>query len=364
MMKTLFDTTTLHRHTLKNRTWRSATWLALADVEGNVTDEIVRTYEELAKRGVAMIVTGLTSIIRHDAEIGGGAKFYDDRFIAGHKRLIDAIHKHGALVMMQTAIVDGPVDELTTEQVENIVRLFGDAARRAEKAGYDGVQIHAAHFFYLSKFISLLLNHRTDLYGGDQQRRSRILYEILKDMRSKTSDDFLITMKINSTDEYPGGLTEKNFLVSCKLMADAGIDAIEVSGNGTSRTGVKAGRNEGYFLGAAMSLTALVDVPVVLVGGLRSVEKINQYLNEPTNEARAEGKLACTMPCKEEETDRQTRIEYISLSRPLVREPNLIQRWLHGDTRPSLCVSCNTCYRTPGHQCIFNLRKNSSSNRK
>ena len=151
-------------------------------------------------------------------------------------------------------------------------------------------------------------------------------------MRSKTSDDFLITMKINSTDEYPGGLTVQDFLVSCKLMADAGIDAIEVSANGTSHTGVKAGRNEGYFRAAAMSLAALVDVPVVLVGGLRSVEKINQFLND-------------------------TKIEYVSLSRPLIREPNLINRWQSGDITPSLCVSCNTYYRTPGHQCIFYLRK-------
>ena len=244
-----------------------------------MTDEIVRTYEELAKGGVGMIVTGLTSILRNDAEIGGGAKFFDDRFIAGHKRLTDAIHKHGALVMMLTAIVDGPVDELTTEQVEEIVHLFGDAAHRAEEAGYDGVQIHAAHFFYLSKFISPLLNHRTDRYGGDQRGRTRILYEILKDMREKTSPDFLITMRINSTDEYPGGLTGKDFLVSCKLMANAGIDAIEVSGNGTSHTGIKAGQNEGYFRAAAMRLAEVVDVPIVLVGGLRSIEKINQYLN-------------------------------------------------------------------------------------
>ena len=331
-MKTLFDTTILGQRTLKNRVWRSATWLALADAEGNVTDEIVRTYEELAKGGAAMIVTGLTSIVRHDAEISGGVKFYDDHFIEGHRRLTDAIHKHGALVMMQTAIVDGPVDELTTEQVEDIVRQFGDAAHRAELAGYDGVQIHAAHFFYLSKFISPLVNHRTDRYGGDQLGRTRILYEILKDMRQKTSAGFLITMKINSTDEYPGGLTVQDFLVTCKLMADAGIDAIEVSGNGTSHTGIKAGRNEGYFRAAAMSLATLVDVPVVLVGGLRSIERINQYLGE-------------------------TKIEYVSLSRPLIREPNLIQRWQTGDTKPSLCVSCNTCYRTPGHQCIFNLRK-------
>ena len=90
-MKTLLDTTTLRQHTLKNRVWRSATWLALADAEGNVTDEIVLAYEKLAKGGVAMIVTGLTSIVKHDAEIGGGVKFYDERFIEGHKRLTNAI---------------------------------------------------------------------------------------------------------------------------------------------------------------------------------------------------------------------------------------------------------------------------------
>ncbi len=279
-----------------------------------------------------MIVTGLTSIVRNDARIGGEAKFYDDCFINGHKWLTEAIHRHDTLVMMQTAIVDGLVDELSTRQVEDNVRQFGDAARRAEEAGYDGVQIHAAHFFYLSKFISPLINHRNDRFGGDQRGRARILCEILEDMRSKTSPDFLITMKINSTDEYPCGLTVQDFLVSCKLMADAGIDAIEVSANGTSRTGVRAGQNEGYFRAAAMSLAALVDVPVVLVGGLRSMERINQFLGEGD-------------------------IEYVSLSRPLVREPNLIQRWQQGDTAPSLCVSCNTCYRTPGHQCIFNLRR-------
>lgn len=331
-MKTLFDETILRGHKLKNRVWRSATWLALADYEGNMTDELIHANEQLAEGGVGMIVTGLTSVVEHDAAIDGGVKFFDDRFIEGHCRLTEAVHRHGALIQMQAAIVDGPVDELRTDEVEWIVSQFGDAARRAEQAGYDGVQIHAAHFFYLSKFISPLINHRTDRYGGDQQGRTRILYEILQDMRQKTSPDFLITMKINSTDEHPGGLTLQDFMLSSRLMADAGIDAIEVSANGTSRTGIKAGVNEGSFRAAAMALAAFVDTPVVMVGGLRSLEKINQYLDE-------------------------TKIAYASLSRPFVREPHLINRWLQGDPRPSLCVSCNTCYRTSGHQCIFNLRK-------
>lgn len=317
---------------MRNRAWRSATWLALADENGYMTQELIDAYERLAEGGVGMIVTGLTSIVRGDAEIGGGVKFYDDSFIEGNKRLTDAVHKHGALVMMQTAIVDGPVDELSTGQVEQIVSLFGDAVRRAEQAGYDGVQIHAAHFFYLSKFISPLLNHRTDRYGGSAEKRAQILVEILRDMRMKTSANFIITMKINSTDEYPGGLTMEDFLVAGRMMAEAGIDAIEVSANGTSHMGIKAGKNEAYFLEAAQALTEIVSVPVVLVGGLRSIEKIEEILSGG-------------------------KIEYVSLSRPLVREPALIRRWQEGDTKPSLCVSCNTCYRTPGHECIFNLRR-------
>jgi len=158
---------------------------------------------------------------------------------------------------------------------------FGDAACRTELAGYDGVQIHAAHFFHLSKFISPLVNHRTDRYGGDQRGRTCILYEILKDMRSKTSDDFLITMKINSTDEYPGGLTVQDYLVACKLMADAGIDAIEVSGNGTSHTGIKAGRNEGNFRAAAMSLAALFPMDVIPVGLVQMVCRTNSIIMLP-----------------------------------------------------------------------------------
>lgn len=139
-------------------------------------------------------------------------------------------------------------------------------------------------------------------------------------------------------------MTEEDFIAACKLLCcrrdacapgdgrrDAcapGIDAIEVSANGTSRQGIRAGVSEGSFLHAAARLADEVDVPVTLVGGLRSLEFIDHVLNT-------------------------TKIEYISLSRPLVREPALIRRWQQGDTRPSLCVSCNSCYHTAGHQCVF-----------
>ena len=145
--------------------------------------------------------------------------------------------------------------------------------------------------FYSNPFF----NHRTDCYAG-----AAILPAILSAMRATTSPNFLITMKINSTDEYPGGLDQNRFLEACHLMQ--GLDAIEVSANGTSRRGIRAGVNEGPFLPADARLASEVDTPVVLVGGLRSVEYINHVLAD-------------------------TSIAYIGLSRPLVCEPNLVLRW-------------------------------------
>ncbi|MBR0067159.1 MAG: NADH:flavin oxidoreductase [Kiritimatiellae bacterium] len=327
-MKNLFDETKLGGVTLRNRAWRSATWLGLAGRNGEITNGIIRTYAELAKGGAAMLVTGLTSIVENDATIGGEAKFYDDLFVAGHRRLTDAVHDEGAKIIMQTAMVDGLVDELATAEVEGVVRQFGEAAARAERAGYDGVQIHAAHFFYLSKFISPLFNHRIDRFGGSAEGRARILVEILAAMRERTRPGFVVAIKINSDDCQPRGVTLDDFLTAGRLLSDAGIDAIEVSANYTSRPNVRAGVNEGSFLPAATRLAASVDAPVVLVGGLRSLEMVNEILA-------------------------RTRIEYIAFSRPLIREPNLINRWRTGDIRPSTCVSCNACYRTPGHICIF-----------
>ena len=201
-------------------------------------------------------------------------------------------------------------------------------AARAERAGYDGVQIHAAHFFYLSKFISPLFNHRNDRFGGSPKNRARILVEILAAMRERTRPGFAVAIKINSDDYQPGGLTQNGFLVAGKMLSDAGIDAIEVSANYTSRPNIRAGVNECSFLPAAEALAAIVKTPVVLVGGVRSLETANAVLAK-------------------------TAIQHIALSRPLIREPNLINRWQSGDIRPSTCVSCNACYRTSAHACLF-----------
>lgn len=341
-MRTIFDKTMLNRLKLNNRIFRSATWEASADTNGNLTESLYDVYRELAEGGVGAIITGITTVSPHDAKLNGIVQFHSDAFVNEHRKLTDIVHEHECKIFMQTAMVDSvfyvdddlyeiPIDKLTAENIAEVITLFRDAAVRAKTAGYDGIQIHAAHFFFLSKFISPLFNSRADEYGGDSERRAKILADILDAVREVVGKDFCVIAKINGDDFSEGGLTLEDCIVACKIMKSHGVDAIEISGNYTSRE-ARAHRNEGYFKDYAVAVKKVVDVPVILVGGHRSLDAMNLLLNT-------------------------TNIEYLSMSRALIREPALINRWAGGDVRPSACIGCNACYNTPAHKCIFNLRR-------
>ena len=137
-----------------------------------------------------------------------------------------------------------------------------------------------------------------------------------------------MTVKINSSDFQYGGLDGTESLYICKALAAAGIDSIEVSGNGTSVQGVRAGIGEGYFAPFGAELAAQIQIPVIVVGGWRSVASMEAALNS-------------------------TNIAFLSLSRPLLREPDLPNRFQRGESDASKCVSCNACYSSPSHRCVF-----------
>lgn len=216
---------------------------------------------------------------------------------------------------------------MTQDEINQVISMFIDAAVRAKKAGFDGVQIHAAHFFFLSRFISPRTNHRKDIYGGNTLNRSRILIEILRGIKEKC-EDLHVMIKINCSDFMLGGLDENESLEICKLLADNGIDSIEVSGNGTSVEGIKPHVNEAYFLNFAAELADKISVPVILVGGLRSIETMQNILDK-------------------------TNIQLLSLSRPLLREPDLPDKFMNGTSTESKCISCNACYNSHAHRCVF-----------
>ena len=340
-MKNIFDEMTLNKLKLKNRLFRSATWLALADEEGNLTEPLIETYMELAKGGVSAIITGITTVSPHDAYLKGIVQFYDDKFIEQHKKFTDMIHEHDCKIFMQTAMVDSvfyvdgelfqvPITNLTKEHINEFITLFKNAAIRAKSAGYDGVQIHVAHNFFLSKFISPIYNNRDDEYGGTSEKRAKVLGDILDEIRQSVGNDFCVIAKINADDFTDGGLNIHDCIAACKIMKQHGVDAIEISGNYTSRE-ARAGANEGYFQKYAVAVKERVNIPIILVGGHRSVENMNSILFK-------------------------TDIDCLSLSRALVREPGIINRWQGGDLKPSECIGCNMCYRTPGHKCVFVLK--------
>ena len=339
IMRGIFDKVEMRHLTMKNRLVRSATWEGIASPNGGITDVAYEIYEELAKGGIGAIITGFTSVADNDFYFDGMMRLSRDELIPQYRKLVKVIHREDCPVIAQLALgayyrergdgkfVQTEPDEMSLEEIQKVTGDFVQAAVRAEKAGYDGVQIHAAHFFFLSRFISPRVNHRQDAYGGSTEGRMRILLDIMHGIR-QTAPGLHITVKINCSDFTYGGLEEEESLVVCKRLAAEGIDSIEVSGNGTSVSGIRPHVNEGYFAKFAAKLAAEVSTPVMVVGGLRSREKMEELLNS-------------------------TNIALLSLSRPLLREPNFPNLLKNGEADESRCVSCNACYSSTEHRCIF-----------
>ena len=338
-MKKVFEPIEINDLRLKNRLVRSATWEGLADPDGGLPEETYAIYEGLAKGGVGGIITGFTSVALNDFYFGGMMRLCDDALIPQYRRLVEIIHREGCPAIAQLALgayyrpvgngkfMQVEPDDMTVEEIRLVESQFIDAAVRAQKGGFDGVQLHIAHFFFLSRFVSSAVNHREDEYGGSTLGRARIVLEIMAGIRA-IALELHITAKVNSSDFTHDGLDNDESLELCKLIALNGIDSIEVSGNGTSVSGIRAHVNEGYFLPFAARLAEEVDVPVMLVGGLRALDTMETALN-------------------------RTKIELISLSRPLLCEPDLPKKMQADPKTVSRCISCNRCYSSEAHKCVI-----------
>ena len=270
----------------------------------------------------------------NDYYFDGMMRLCDDSLIPQYKKLVDIIHSENCRVIAQIALgayyrknIQVEPDNMTLDEIKFVIQEFINAAIRADKAGFDGVQIHAAHFFFLSRFISPAINHRNDSYGGSTENRAKILLDIMQGIREQ-APDLHITIKINSSDFIRGGLNESESLEICKILDNAGIDSIEISGNGTSVPGIKAHINEGYFVPFAEKVADLVSCPVIVVGGLRSFDTMQEIINH-------------------------SKIALISLSRPLLCEPDLPNKMQSDSNTISKCVSCNRCYSSRSHKCVF-----------
>jgi len=337
--RTLFDETRLGAVRLKNRLVRSATWEAMADDAGQPTARLIEVYREIAEGGAGLIITSATVIAKDATAIPGMISIADDRAVPGFRELVRAVHGEGCPVVMQLSFIGSGGERWTpatpaTGEIGAIVQAYAEAARRAEQAGFDGVQIHAAHGFFLSQFLNDQKNTRTDRYGGTVDNRVRFLLEIYDAIRERTSSGFLVLVKINCSDFEGDGNVRDACLSACTQLAKRGIDAVEVSGGVSGAPFPPEGLpyDESIFRDYATEIARIVDVPVMLVGLNRTPAVLGHLL-------------------------RTTHIEYFSLARPLMRQPDLPKIWQNNPDTPSACTSCDACRKqSGGNVCPFRDR--------
>ncbi len=351
-MKPPFDATTINGMTLRNRFVRSATWEGMCDEQGRPGEKLIACYGALAKGKVGLIITGYAFVRPDGKQMPGSLGAQSDDFAPDMKRLSAAVHDEGGKLCMQLVHAGGqgrasggnrliapsaveaaqysavPL-EMSPRDIEEVVAAFGAAARRAREWGFDAVQLHAAHGYLINEFLSPHTNRRTDSYGGSIEGRCRFLLDVFRSVRSAVGNNFPVLVKLNGSDFLDNGLLIGEATVAAVALDREGIDAIEVS-SGTPASGdhspvrkkIDGPEQEAYNLPLAKSIKAAVKCPVMVVGGFRTFGVAQKTLEK-------------------EEAD------YVSLARPLIREPGLVARWQGGDSSRSRCISCGGCYR-PG----------------
>lgn len=352
-MNSLFDKTTINGMTLRNRLVRSATWEGMCDADGRPTGKLMECYRHLAEGGVGLIISGYTFVRTEGKQLPGKMGIHTDEFADAFKQLTRAMHDAGGTIACQLVHAGGQTDsatagrqpfapssvqvdqfpelpaELTKDEIHDIVAAFGQGARRAKAWGFDAVQLHGAHGYLINQFLSPLTNRRTDEYGGSIKNRIRFLLEVYRNVREAVGQDYPVLIKLNASDNLDDGLTIDDAVYAARKLAEAGIDAIEVSA-GTPASGeesparlkINKPEAEAYNLDLARRIKEAVSCPVMVVGGFRSYE---------VAEAAVSG----------------AGMDYIAMARPFIREPDLANRWLQGDRSPAKCISCNKCFK-PG----------------
>jgi 2,4-dienoyl-CoA reductase-like NADH-dependent reductase (Old Yellow Enzyme family) len=336
---------------------------------GLVTPPLIDLYERLSAGGVGGIITGHLYVEPRGKYARGQTGVHDDAVMAGLSRLTERVHSHGVVILAQLAhagsqsrvpgnlsvapspvanpLTGGMVEAASDDEIVATIQAFGEAARRAAKAGFDGVHIHGANGYLISEFNSPATNRRNDEWGGDAGRRDTYARAVVESVRSSVPPGFPVTMKLGMVDSLAGGLEIDESTRRAKNLVDAGLDAIEVScglmqaPTDSANTYVAVGpkraaqdllvhrlfsapRPEAYFRPWARALKAAVDTQVILVGGLRTTEMMREVLGSGD-------------------------ADFIAMARPLIREPDLPAQIQAGREGLVDCTSCNLCLIHEGH---------------
>jgi 2,4-dienoyl-CoA reductase-like NADH-dependent reductase (Old Yellow Enzyme family) len=352
-MPELFESTSIGEMVLSNRLIRSATWEGMANEDGAVTSRLSAISEQLSRGGIGLIITGHAYVSPEGQATPWQLGVYSDKLLPGLSEMTKTVHGSGGRIIMQLAhaglhaasslgrldpIGPSPFEiesklvgqEMTQKDIKKTIEAFSNASVRARIANFDGVQIHGAHGYLLSQFLSPFFNKREDEYGGNIGNRARLILEVLEAIRKAAGPDFPVLIKLNSEDFLNEGFTVDDMLQTAVMLEENGIAAVEMSG-GTVISGRRipsraskpdSAQSDAYYESAAIQFKKKVRTPLILVGGIRTFETAKRLVNEGVT-------------------------DYIAFSRPLIREPGLVNRWKSGDRRAALCISDNGCFK-PG----------------
>lgn len=315
--------------TIKNRFFKSAMSEGMGTRDFQPKKNIATLYKRWAEGGTGLIITGNIMVDPKGTAEPGNIVFDKNSNIEILKDWAKQGQQHGAKVMVQLNHPGKQVPKtiaketvapstiplgnglnklfstpraLTTSKVEELVQKFVTSAKVAKEAGFSGVQIHAAHGYLISQFLSPHDNRRTDKYGGSLENRMRFLKEIYLGMREELGKDFTIGIKINSTDFKEDGLTEEDSLKTIIELANLGLDFVEISGGTYERPAMMGATskstNQVFFAEYSKKLKQKIEIPVVVTGGIRSINAMNTLLNDNTT-------------------------DFIGIARPLTIDPNI-----------------------------------------
>jgi 2,4-dienoyl-CoA reductase-like NADH-dependent reductase (Old Yellow Enzyme family) len=339
-MSVLFEPYQIRKMQIRNRFMRSATTSAFADEAGVVNDTIIKHYEAMSKGEVGLIVKGHLYIMDSGKAHKGMAGISNEKHIPMLKNLTNAVHKHKGKIIAQlnhAGVVHeldraGPSSynednwkarKMSEGEIQAIIEGFGTAAERAIQAGFDGVQIHAAHGYLISQFLSRTVNQRKDKWGGTLENRMRLLHEVYDEIRRRLINEPVL-VKMNCDDFSPEGFLIEDAIIVAKTLASKGIDLIEVSGGGRGRSSNlrERARHPDFpeldFAGYGEKIkVGIKPTTTGLVSGFRKLEAMKKAVENGLT-------------------------DIVSLSRPFIREPNLVKNLKNGQKEAS-CIRCDAC---------------------
>ncbi len=377
-MKHVFKKGKIGNLVLANRLVHSATYEGMASSSGEVTDKLIKRYKLLAKGEVGLIIPGYLFVHPVGRAMKWQTGIHSDEMLPGLQKLTSAVHKEGGKIIFQISHAGrqtkkvlirrtplapsshgrDPVNltkprRMTQKDIINVISFFSDAAVRAVRAGADGIQLHACHGYLINQFLSPFFNHRRDAWGGTDEKRFRFLKTLISVVRKEMPEGMPLLVKMNAMDFTPKeGITLSLAVTYAKWLAKLNIDGLELTCGSPfyafmnmCRGEVPVGEmvaglplwkkpvgiailksmkgkfdlEEGYNLGSAIAIKPEIgNVPLFLVGGIRRISQMEDVL-------------------------KRGYADYISMSRPFIREPMLAKKLKQGKQKIATCTSCNKC---------------------